>query len=146
MDTPPHAEHAQQAQHAHLHLPAPVVVRWQRARTCYRDVNLATHHVLGFVGKTTLLVYFAFAIVLLLLRYLVLPNIDLYNPVIERLAGRALGNQVSIARIYATWDGLRPALFLAAPAPAGRPGRAASHHPKTAPAATRPTWHKCAQC
>ncbi|MDQ2822623.1 MAG: TIGR02099 family protein [Pseudomonadota bacterium] len=109
MDTPPHVEHAQQA---HLHLPPPVVARWQRARACYRYANLATHHVLGFVVKTTLLVYFAFAILLLVLRYLVLPNIDVYKPEIERLAGRALGNQVSIARIYASWHGLRPALFL----------------------------------
>jgi uncharacterized protein (TIGR02099 family) len=107
MDTPdPHADHA------HLHLPAPVVVRWQRVRAGYRYANLATHHVLGFVIKTGLLVYFAFAVLLLALRYLVLPNIDLYKPEIERLAGRALGNQVSIARIYASWNGLRPSLFL----------------------------------
>jgi uncharacterized protein (TIGR02099 family) len=107
MDTP-----ETQAHPAHLHLPPPAVARWQRARACYRFANLATHHVLGFVVKTTLLVYFMFAVVLLLLRYLILPNIDLYKPEIERLAGRALGNQVSIARIYASWDGLRPALFL----------------------------------
>jgi uncharacterized protein (TIGR02099 family) len=107
MDNPePHAEHA------HLYLPPPVVARWQRARACYRYANLASHHLLGFVIKTGLLVYFTFAIVLLVLRYLVLPNIDVYKPEIERLAGRALGNQVSIARIYASWDGLRPSLFL----------------------------------
>jgi uncharacterized protein (TIGR02099 family) len=107
MDNPqPHAEHA------HLHLPPPVVVRWRRARACYRYANLATHHVLGFAVKATLLAYFAFAVLLLVLRYLVLPNIDLYKPEIERLAGRALGNQITIARIYASWDGLRPSLFL----------------------------------
>jgi uncharacterized protein (TIGR02099 family) len=107
MDTP-----EPQADHAHLHLPAPVVVRWQRARACYRYANLATHHVLGFVIKTGLLVYFAFAVLLLALRYIVLPNIDVYKPEIERLAGRALGNDVKIARIYASWEGLRPSLFL----------------------------------
>ena len=107
MDNPePHA------QRAHLHLPPPVVVRWRRARAAYSYANLATHHVLGFAVKTALLVYFAFGILLLVLRYAVLPNIDLYKPEIERLAGRALGNDVTIARIYASWDGLRPALFL----------------------------------
>ena len=102
----PHAEAA------HLHLPPPVVARWKRVRACYRYANLATHHVLGFAIKATLFVYFAFAVLLLVLRYVVLPNIDLYKPEIERQAGRALGNQVTIARIYASWDGLRPSLFL----------------------------------
>ena len=102
----------QPAQHAHEHVPPPIVARWQRARACYRYANLATHHVLGFAVKTTLFVYFAFAVLLLVLRYIVLPNIDLYKPEIERLAGRALGNEVTIDRLYASWDGLRPALFL----------------------------------
>jgi uncharacterized protein (TIGR02099 family) len=102
----------QPAEHAHVHVPPPIVARWRRARACYRYANLATHHVLGFVVKTTLFVYFTFAVLLLVLRYLVLPNIDVYKPEIERLAGRALGNQVAIARIYASWDGLRPSLFL----------------------------------
>lgn len=107
-----HADQAEHVTHAHLHLPAPVVVRWQRARACYRYANLATHHVLGFTVKTALLAYFAFCILLLVLRYLVLPNIDLYKPEIERQAGRALGNQVRIERIYASWEGFRPSLFL----------------------------------
>ena len=102
----PHAERA------HVHLPEPVVVRWRRARACYTYANLATHHVLGFAVKSALLVYFSFGILLLVLRYLVLPNIDVYKPDIEKLAGKALGNRVTIARIYASWDGLRPSLFL----------------------------------
>jgi uncharacterized protein (TIGR02099 family) len=107
------AEHAHVPHLPHLpHVPAPVVVRWRRARAAYSYANLATHHVLGFAVKTALLVYFAFAILLLVLRYMVLPNIDVYKPQIERLAGKALGNQVSIARIYASWHGLRPSLFL----------------------------------
>ena len=109
----------QPAEHAHVpdlpnvpNGPHEPVVRWQRARSAYSYANLATHHVLGFAVKTALLVYFAFAILLLVLRYLVLPNIDVYKPQIERLAGKALGNQVSIARIYASWEGVRPTLFL----------------------------------
>ncbi|WP_229459425.1 YhdP family protein [Massilia cavernae] len=74
--------------------------------------NLASHHVLGFTVKAVALVYFAFAILFLVLRYAILPNIDYYKDDIERAASRALGSQVSIARIYASWRGLRPNFFL----------------------------------
>lgn len=90
----------------------PLAVRWQRLRAGYRIVNLATHHVLGFTLKLALLAYFAFAVLFLLLRYAILPNVDYYKGDIERLASAALGNRVSIARVYASWSGLRPNLFL----------------------------------
>ncbi len=90
----------------------PLAVRWQRLRTAYRVCNLATHHVLGFTLKLALVLYFAFGLLLLSLRYLVLPNIDHYKPDIERLASQALGNPVTIDRIYASWTGLHPTLFL----------------------------------
>ncbi|WP_307728178.1 YhdP family protein [Massilia terrae] len=67
---------------------------------------------LGFTVKLALLVYFVFTVLFLLLRYVVLPNIDYYKPDIERAASRALGNQVTIARLYASWSGLNPSLFL----------------------------------
>ncbi|MFJ1470746.1 YhdP family protein [Massilia orientalis] len=103
-------EQAHPQTHAHQHVP--LVERWARARTCYRYANLASHHVLGFTIKTVLLVYFAFMVLFLVLRYAVLPNIDYYKPDIERAASRALGNQVTIARVYASWRGLRPNLYL----------------------------------
>ncbi|MDL2356883.1 MAG: DUF3971 domain-containing protein, partial [Pseudomonadota bacterium] len=93
---------------AHL----PLAERWRRVRAAYRLCNLATHHILGFTVKLALLIYFGFAILFLLLRYAVLPNIDHYKGDIERLASGALGRPVAIARIYASWDGLRPSLFL----------------------------------
>ena len=93
---------------AHL----PMAERWRRLRAAYRLCNLASHHILGFTVKLALLLYFAFAILFLMLRYAVLPNIDYYKGDIERLASRAVGNPVSIARIYASWEGLRPNLFL----------------------------------
>jgi uncharacterized protein (TIGR02099 family) len=93
-----------------VHLP--MAERWRRLRAAYRICNLASHHILGFTIKLALLVYFAFAILFLMLRYAVLPNIDYYKGDIERMASRAIGNQVSIARIYASWEGLRPNLFL----------------------------------
>ncbi len=93
---------------AHL----PLAERWRRLRAAYRICNLASHHILGFTVKFALLVYFAFAILFLMLRYAVLPNIDFYKGDIERAASKAVGNQVTIARIYASWEGLRPNLFL----------------------------------
>jgi uncharacterized protein YhdP len=104
------SEQERGSSHAHAH-PA-LAERWSRARACYRYANLASHHLLGFTVKAGLLVYFAFALLFLALRYAILPNIDLYKPDIERAASRALGNQVSIARIYASWRGLHPNLYL----------------------------------
>jgi uncharacterized protein (TIGR02099 family) len=100
----------EQPQHAHpqLHL----AQRWHRARAAYRMANVASHHVLGFIVKLGLLVYFLFAFVFLFLRYAILPNIDYYKGDIEKQASRALGSQVAITRIYASWSGLRPNLFL----------------------------------
>jgi uncharacterized protein (TIGR02099 family) len=89
-----------------------LTARWRRLRAAYRYANLASHHVLGFTVKLVLFVYFALALLFLALRYAILPNIDLYKDDIERLASRALGNQVAIARIYASWSGLNPSLFL----------------------------------
>jgi uncharacterized protein (TIGR02099 family) len=81
-------------------------------RAAYRIANLATHHVLGFTLKLFLLAYFAFALLVLLLRYAILPNIDFYKSDIEQAASKLTGSQVSIARIYASWSGLHPSLFL----------------------------------
>jgi uncharacterized protein (TIGR02099 family) len=90
----------------------PLAVRWHRLRAAYRICNLATHHVLGFVLKLVLLLYFAFTVLFLTLRYVVLPNIDHYKGDIERAASNAVGNQVTISRVYASWSGFRANLFL----------------------------------
>jgi len=90
----------------------PLAARWRRLRAAYRLANLATHHVLGFAVKLALLLYFVFALLFLFLRYAILPNIDYYKGSIERAASAACGNRVQIARIYASWNGLRPNLFL----------------------------------
>ncbi len=90
----------------------PLAVRWHRIRTVYRICNLATHHALGFTVKLALLAYFVFAFLFLFLRYAILPNIDYYKGGIEQAASRAIGNRVSIARVYASWSGLHPNLFL----------------------------------
>ena len=58
------------------------------------------------------LVYFGFILLVLILRYSVLPNIEAHRSDIEALASRALGQQISIGRIEASWDGLHPDLAL----------------------------------
>ncbi len=92
--------------------PLPLSERWHRLQAAYRYANLASHHVLGFTVKALLLAYFTFMLLFLALRWAILPNIDLYKPDIERAASRALGNQVTIARVYASWRGLHPNLYL----------------------------------
>lgn len=91
---------------------APPATRWGRLRAGYRKANLVSHHVLGFTVKLVLLVYFALAVLFLVLRYAILPNIGLYKDDIERAAGNALGGKVTIDSIAASWHGLRPALSL----------------------------------
>ncbi len=62
--------------------------------------------------KLALIVYFLFCILILGLRYIVLPHIDSYKPEVERMAAHAIGNKVSIEGIHASWSGLRPQLSL----------------------------------
>lgn len=89
-----------------------LAICWRTLRASYRYANLASHHVLGFVVKLVVLVYFFLALVFLVLRYVVLPHIDIYKQDIEKISSRALGRPVTIDRVYASWQGLRPNLFL----------------------------------
>src|SRR6266581_3735497 len=56
--------------------------------------------------------YFGFAAIFLVLRYAVLPNIEAYRGDLEQALSASLGHPVAIARIEASWDGLRPRLAL----------------------------------
>ena len=56
--------------------------------------------------------YFGFALLVLALRYAVLPQIENYRPDIERMVGTAINRPVGIRKIEAHWAGLRPALSL----------------------------------
>lgn len=61
---------------------------------------------------TGLILYFAFALTVLALRYAILPQIETYRPDIERALSSALHLPVSIRSIEAGWQGLRPSLTL----------------------------------
>ena len=62
--------------------------------------------------RAAVVLYFAFVLLVLGLRYLILPNIENYRPEIERAAGEALGLAVAIGGIEASWAGLNPDLVL----------------------------------
>ena len=59
-------------------------------------------------------VFFLFALTVLALRYVVLPQVENYRPDIEAALTRATGLKVSIGSVQAGWDGLRPDLDLRA--------------------------------
>ncbi len=59
-----------------------------------------------------LFAYFAFALLFLGLRYLVLPQIETYRGAIERMLSSGISLPVSIEHIDAEWSGLQPNLAL----------------------------------
>ncbi len=61
---------------------------------------------------TTVGIYFAFALLILALRYAVLPQIENYRGDIEQAIGSAINRPVGIRKIAAHWAGLRPVLDL----------------------------------
>ena len=58
------------------------------------------------------LIYFTFVLLVLVLRYAILPHIEDYRPHIERLVSQGIGQKVGIGRIEASWAGLNPDLTL----------------------------------
>ena len=55
---------------------------------------------------------FAFAAIVLGLRYWVLPNIEQYRDDIAQAVSRAASQRITIGKISANWDGIRPELVL----------------------------------
>ena len=85
---------------------------WRRIRVGYRVLNRLTHHALSLALTGLLVLYFLFCGTVLMLRYVVLPNIDRYKPNVEQMASKAVSRPVSIATIHASWHGLNPHLVL----------------------------------
>ena len=84
-------------------MPASAILRWLRisSLTLYR---LVTWSVLG-AG-------FAFALLVIALRYWVLPNIDQHRERITETITAAIGQRVAIGKVSGNWDGLHPQLVL----------------------------------
>ncbi len=64
------------------------------------------------VWLLAIIVYFAFALAVLVTRYYLLPHIDDWRPRIEEAASAALHIPVTISSIEADWQGLHPRLLL----------------------------------
>lgn len=64
------------------------------------------------LGWGLLFAWLAFAALVLVLRYVVLPKISDYQTEIEQVATQAVGQPVKIGRIEARWNGLNPDLVL----------------------------------
>ncbi len=85
---------------------------WLAVQQSARAANKASHHVLGWSLKLLVVAYFIFCALFLTLRYAVLPQISAYRVDVEKVATKAIGRQVSIETIAASWHGLRPHLSL----------------------------------
>jgi uncharacterized protein (TIGR02099 family) len=80
---------------------------------------------LRFAGWTIVALYLAFAVLVLALRYWLLPQVGDYTRDIEQTVSRTLGERVTIGGIDAGWRGLRPELMLKDVVIHDRGGRAA---------------------
>ena len=74
----------------------------------WRRLGWVTRAVIEFL----LLLLIAGAVVLLTLRYSILPNIERYHEQITSAASAAIGQPLTIGKIGADWNGLRPRLLL----------------------------------
>ena len=81
------------------------------------------------IGWTAVAIYFGFALIVLGVRYWILPDIGAYSGAIEGAVSRAMGEKVSIGRISARWQGLHPELDLADVVVYDRAGREALRLP-----------------
>lgn len=72
----------------------------------------AVRRAAGVAGWAVVGAWFAFALLLLVLRYAVLPKIESYRGDIEAAASRALNRPVTLGSIDAGWAGLRPRLAI----------------------------------
>ncbi len=85
---------------------------WRVMRDTFYHANRATRCVLAITFKLLVVGYFLFCALFLMLRYVILPEVDHYKPEIEQIASRAVGRPVTMAAIATSWSGLRPQLAL----------------------------------
>jgi uncharacterized protein YhdP len=103
-----------------------------RVQEAYRHLSPASRRVLRIAQWLILSVFLVFCALVLSLNYLILPRIDQYKDHIERMAASAIGRNVSIAHIEASWDGIHPRLVLDDVAVSDLEGRVALRLPKVA--------------
>lgn len=81
-------------------------------RRSYFSLGTVSGRALRLVLKLALVAYFLFCVLFLILRFGILPNVDRYKPEIEQIASRAIGRNLSVSTINASWQGLNPRLVL----------------------------------
>jgi uncharacterized protein (TIGR02099 family) len=97
---------------------------WLKLRTFWRGWG---RRIAAWVINTLGVLLALFAIVLLITRYILLPQVANYKPEIETMVSQALGGHVTIAALNASWRGLNPQLDiqqLVVQAPNGEPALA----------------------
>ena len=62
--------------------------------------------------KMLLALYFLSAFIFLLMRYVLLPQVEQYKPEIEQFVSQQIGLPVKIAQLQASWQGLNPLISL----------------------------------
>jgi uncharacterized protein (TIGR02099 family) len=72
----------------------------------------APRHLSVFVWRLLVGSFFALAVLFLLVRYALVPQVAAHRVEIEQALSQAIGLQVNIARLDASWNGLRPELAL----------------------------------
>lgn len=94
------------------HDPHPPLTGWRRS---WRLLRLFWHVCSRSLRWTVLCIvglYFLFGVLVLGLRYLILPQVSAWKPEAEQAVTHALGRQVTIGALDASWHGLHPRLEL----------------------------------
>ncbi|MBV8664996.1 MAG: TIGR02099 family protein [Burkholderiaceae bacterium] len=89
-----------------------LILCWHKLQDAYTALNIVSHHVLGATVRIAVALYFLACLLLLALRYAVLPNIYYYKTDIEHLVTHVIGQPVTIGTLHASWAGLRPSVTL----------------------------------
>jgi uncharacterized protein (TIGR02099 family) len=84
-------------------VPVPAFPRWLR---------ISSLSLYRLVTWTVLVAGIAFAVLVLGLRYWILPNIDQYRDGIAHIITKAINQRITIGKVSGNWDGLRPELVL----------------------------------
>lgn len=82
---------------------------WQRAGT---HLWFACGGCLRWCLRLALVLYFLFAALVLVSRYVLLPQVANYKPQVEQLVSRSIGRVVTIQALQASWQGMNPQLVL----------------------------------
>ncbi|MFZ6861505.1 YhdP family protein [Undibacterium sp. Ji67W] len=85
---------------------------WYSVSRLFAHTTYACNRGMRFFVRALVLLYFIFCGLVLVLRYVVLPHVADYKPEIEKLIGQALGRELHIASLQASWHGLNPHLDL----------------------------------